>query len=112
MSDSVSRALLERAERLLPGGVNSPVRAFRAVGGSPVFIASAAGSHVVGADGRSYVDYVGSWGPAILGHAHPEVVRRVQEATALGLSFGAPTAREVEFAEVITRTYPSIEMRR
>lgn len=112
MSDSVSRALLERAERLMPGGVNSPVRAFRAVGGSPVFIASAKGAHLTGADGRRYVDYVGSWGPAILGHAHPAVVQKVQEAASRGLSFGAPTALEVEFAEAIVARYPSIEMLR
>jgi glutamate-1-semialdehyde 2,1-aminomutase len=112
MSDSVSRALLERAERLLPGGVNSPVRAFRAVGGSPVFVRSASGAHIVGADGKEYVDYVGSWGPAILGHAHPVVVDRVREAAGRGLSFGAPTELEVEFAEAIVRRYPSIEMLR
>ncbi|HEX7671095.1 MAG TPA: glutamate-1-semialdehyde 2,1-aminomutase [Polyangiaceae bacterium] len=112
MSDPISRALLERAERLLPGGVNSPVRAFRAVGGSPVFVARAKGSKIVGADGREYVDYVGSWGPAILGHAHPSVVSAVQRAAENGLSFGAPTELEVKFAEEIVKRYPSIEMLR
>ena len=112
MTDPVSSALLERAQRLIPGGVNSPVRAFRAVGGHPVFIQRAFGARLVGADGTEYIDYVGSWGPAILGHAHPEVVRRVQQAAERGLSFGAPTALEVDFAELITRLYPSIEMLR
>src|SRR5688500_13639946 len=101
MSDPVSRDLQQRAARLLPGGVNSPVRAFRAVGGEPVFIARARGSKIYGADGREYIDYVGSWGPAILGHAHPAVVSAVQAAAAEGLSFGAPTEREVHFAEAV-----------
>jgi glutamate-1-semialdehyde 2,1-aminomutase len=109
MADPISGSLLHRAEALLPGGVNSPVRAFRAVGGHPVFIRSAHGARVVGADGREYVDYVGSWGPAILGHAHPRVVLAVQRAAEEGLSFGAPTELEVEFAEAIVQRYPSIE---
>jgi glutamate-1-semialdehyde 2,1-aminomutase len=112
MSDSVSRALIERAERLLPGGVNSPVRAFRAVGGGPVFVTRAKGATIVGADGREYIDYVGSWGPAILGHAHPGVVGAVRSAAENGLSFGAPTELEVRFAEEIVKRYPSIEMLR
>jgi glutamate-1-semialdehyde 2,1-aminomutase len=112
MSDPVSRELLTRAERVLPGGVNSPVRAFLAVGGAPVFIDKARGSKVYGADGREYTDYIGSWGPAILGHAHPEVVAAVQEAAQGGLSFGAPTQREVRFAEAIVERYPSISMLR
>jgi glutamate-1-semialdehyde 2,1-aminomutase len=112
MSDPVSRDLQQRAARLLPGGVNSPVRAFRAVGGDPVFIARARGSKVYGADGREYVDYIGSWGPAILGHAHPAVVSAVQAAAAEGLSFGAPTERELDFAEAVMALYPSIEMLR
>lgn len=112
MSDSISAQWLERAERLLPGGVNSPVRAFRAVGGHPIFVQRASGARIFGADGKAYVDYVGSWGPAILGHAHPEVVRAVCEAAASGLSFGAPTALEVQFAEAIVAKYPSIEMLR
>ncbi|HVJ19237.1 MAG TPA: glutamate-1-semialdehyde 2,1-aminomutase [Polyangiaceae bacterium] len=112
MSDPVSRELQRRAERVLPGGVNSPVRAFRAVGGAPVFISKARGSKVYGADGREYVDYVGSWGPAILGHAHPAVLAAVQEAAQDGLSFGAPTEREVRFAEAVIARYPSIAMLR
>ncbi|HEY6081143.1 MAG TPA: glutamate-1-semialdehyde 2,1-aminomutase [Polyangiaceae bacterium] len=112
MSDEISAQLLQRAERLIPGGVNSPVRAFRAVGAQPIFIESARGSKLFGADGREYLDYVGSWGPAILGHAHPEVVRAVQTRAELGLGFGAPTKLEVELAEAITERYPSIQMLR
>jgi len=112
MSDETSARLLERAERLLPGGVNSPVRAFRAVGGAPIFISAAKGSKLFGADGAEYVDFVGSWGPAILGHAHPDVVRAVQSRAESGLGFGAPTELEVQFAEAIVERYPSIEMLR
>jgi len=112
MPDPKSDELFRQATALLPGGVNSPVRAFRAVGGRPVFIERALGARLFGADGREYIDYVGSWGPAILGHAEPHVVRAVQEVAALGLSFGAPTAREVRFAEAIAERYPSIEMLR
>lgn len=103
---------MERAERLMPGGVNSPVRAFRAVGGHPLFIARALGARVFDADDNSYVDYIGSWGPAILGHAHPKVVQAVAETAAKGLSFGAPTEGEVRFAEVVMERYPSIQMLR
>jgi glutamate-1-semialdehyde 2,1-aminomutase len=112
MNDRASNELLSRAERFLPGGVNSPVRAFRAVGGAPVFITRARGSKIYGADGREYIDYVGSWGPALLGHAHPSVVAAVQRAAERGLSYGAPTELEVRFAERITELYPSIEMLR
>lgn len=112
MSDRVSEELLERAERLMPAGVNSPVRAFRAVGGGPVFMNRAEGSKIWGADAKEYVDYVGSWGPAILGHAHPSVVEAVRRAASSGLSFGAPTELEVRFAEAIVSRYPSIEMLR
>ena len=90
--------------------MNSPVRAFRAVGGTPVFIARAEGAHLYGADGRRYVDYVGSWGPMILGHAHPAVVEAVRDAATRGTSYGAPTELEVRFAEAICALYPSIEM--
>jgi glutamate-1-semialdehyde 2,1-aminomutase len=107
-----SVALMTRAERLLPGGVNSPVRAFRAVGGGPRFITRASGSRLWDVDGNEYIDYVGSWGPAILGHAPPAVVRAVQQAAAGGLSFGAPTELEVRFAEAIVERLPSIEMLR
>ncbi|WP_061962419.1 glutamate-1-semialdehyde 2,1-aminomutase [Demequina flava] len=99
----------ERAEAILPGGVNSPVRAWNGVGGEPTPIASAHGARVVDADGREYIDYVGSWGPAILGHAHPTVVQAVQEAAGRGLSFGATTEREVELAEEIRGRYAPAE---
>jgi glutamate-1-semialdehyde 2,1-aminomutase len=112
MTDTASQELFARAARVLPGGVNSPVRAFRAVGGNPVFIERATGSKIYGADGKEYVDYVGSWGPAILGHADPRVVQAVQRAAEKGLSFGAPTEGEVRFAEAIIARYPSIEMLR
>jgi glutamate-1-semialdehyde 2,1-aminomutase len=112
MSDPASDALFREAETLLPGGVNSPVRAFRAVGGQPVFIEQALGARLFGAGGREYIDYVGSWGPAILGHAEPQVVKAVQDAAARGLSFGAPTEREVRFAKAVVERYPSIEMLR
>jgi glutamate-1-semialdehyde 2,1-aminomutase len=112
MNQSVSTGLFARSESLIPGGVNSPVRAFRAVKGSPPFIERALGSHLWDADGNEYVDYVGSWGPAILGHAHPAVLAAVTAAAERGLSYGAPTARELEFAEVINDRYPSIKMLR
>jgi glutamate-1-semialdehyde 2,1-aminomutase len=110
MTDPISRSLFERAARVIPGGVNSPVRAFRAVGGTPVFVSRAEGAYLYGADGRRYVDYVGSWGPMILGHAHPAVVEAVREAASRGTSYGAPTELEVRFAEKICALYPSIEM--
>ena len=109
MSDRVSQSLYERACAVIPGGVNSPVRAFRAVGGGPVFIARAEGARIFGADGSEYLDYVGSWGPAILGHAHPDVVAAVKQAAERGLSFGAPTELEVRFAETLVGIYPSIQ---
>jgi glutamate-1-semialdehyde 2,1-aminomutase len=112
MTGARSRALLARAEELIVAGVNSPVRAFRAVGGAPPFIARAAGARVWDEDGVAYVDYVGSWGPAILGHAHPAAVAAVQRAAERGLSFGAPTALEVELAEVVRAAVPSLEMMR
>jgi len=112
MSDSISRALFARAQRVIPGGVNSPVRAFRAVGGEPVFISKGEGAYLFGADGAKYVDYVGSWGPLILGHAHPDIVRAITTAAALGTTFGAPTELEVRFAEQVIQLYPSIEMLR
>jgi len=102
--------LFARAQRVIPGGVNSPVRAFRSVGGTPRFFTRGEGPHVWDADGKRYLDYVGSWGPLILGHADPEVVRAVQQAAAKGLSFGAPTEGEVELAELLVRLVPSMEM--
>jgi glutamate-1-semialdehyde 2,1-aminomutase len=110
MTDPKSKELFERAKRVIPGGVNSPVRAFRSVGGTPVFVARAAGAYLWGADGAQYTDYVGSWGPMILGHAHPAVIGAITEAAARGTSFGAPTELEVRFAEAIIGLYPSMEM--
>jgi len=103
-------SLYEEACKYIPGGVNSPVRAFRGVGGEPIFIARAKGPHVWAADGRQFIDYVGSWGPMILGHAQPEVIRAVQEKAADGLSFGAPTEIETVVARRIVEMVPSIEL--
>ncbi|MCY7369911.1 MAG: glutamate-1-semialdehyde 2,1-aminomutase [Polaromonas sp.] len=102
--------LFERAKRLIPGGVNSPVRAFRAVGGTPRFVTRAKGAYFWDANGDRYTDYIGSWGPMILGHGHPAVVEAVQKALLDGFSFGAPTEREIELAEEIVKLVPSLEM--
>src|SRR5690606_14959824 len=107
---SISRDLLERAERAIPGGVNSPVRAFKSVGGTPPFITNASGVYLHDADGNRYIDYMLSWGPAILGHAHPEVVQKATEAIARGSSFGAPTEVEVQLAEEMITRVPGLEM--
>jgi glutamate-1-semialdehyde 2,1-aminomutase len=104
-----SEKLFERAQKVIPGGVNSPVRACRAVGGHPLFISHGDGCHIVDADGRRYIDMVSSWGPLVLGHAHREVLDAVQEAMSSGTSFGAPTELEVRFAEEICRAVPSVE---
>jgi glutamate-1-semialdehyde 2,1-aminomutase len=104
--------LFARAKALIPGGVNSPVRAFRAVGGTPRFIARAQGAYMWDANGTRYIDYIGSWGPMILGHGHPEVLEAVQKAARDGFSFGAPTEREIELAEEIAKHVPSVEMLR
>lgn len=101
--------LFERAQKVIPGGVNSPVRAFRAVGGTPRFIARADGAYMFDAEGKRYIDYIGSWGPMILGHGHPAVLEAVQKAAAEGFSFGAPTEREIELAEEILSLVPSID---
>ena len=106
---SVSEQLFARAREVIPGGVNSPVRSWRAVGGNPLFVARGDGARVTDADGRTYVDFVGSWGPLILGHAHPEVVAAIVERAALGTSFGAPTSLEVELARLVTEALPSVE---
>ena len=106
---TTNQALFDRACLTIPGGVNSPVRAFKSVGGAPRFIAKAEGPYIWDAEGKRYIDYLGSWGPAIVGHAHPEVVEAVQEAAALGLSYGAPTKAEILLAEKITQLLPSIE---
>jgi glutamate-1-semialdehyde 2,1-aminomutase len=102
--------LFERAQRRIPAGVNSPVRAFRAVGGTPPFFERASGAHLWDAEGRRYIDYLGSWGPMVLGHTHPAVVAAVQEAASRALSFGAPTQAEIELAELLCRLVPTIEM--
>ncbi|WP_409265600.1 glutamate-1-semialdehyde 2,1-aminomutase [Massilia sp. BHUDP2] len=111
MTDNTSKndQLFARAQQTTPGGVNSPVRAFRSVGGTPRFITRAEGPYFWDADGKRYIDYIGSWGPAIVGHAHPQVIKAVQEAASRGLSFGAPTEGEIEIAEEICRLVPSIE---
>ncbi len=106
---SRNEILFEKSQRVIPGGVNSPVRAFRSVGGTPVFFARGNGPYMWDVDDRRYIDYVGSWGPLVLGHAHPEVVKAVQESAARGLSFGAPTESELEMAEWITRCLPSMQ---
>jgi glutamate-1-semialdehyde 2,1-aminomutase len=110
MKTTVSNKLFSRAKMKIPGGVNSPVRAFRSVGLNPPFIAKAKGAYLWDVDGNKYIDYVGSWGPMILGHAHPKIIRAVQQAATRGTSFGAPTELEVKMAELICSIMPSIEM--
>jgi glutamate-1-semialdehyde 2,1-aminomutase len=106
----LNQTLFDRAAKVIPGGVNSPVRAFRAVGGTPRFISRAQGAYIWDANGKRYTDYIGSWGPMILGHGHPAVVEAVQKAVLEGFSYGAPTEREVELAEAILRIMPSMDM--
>jgi glutamate-1-semialdehyde 2,1-aminomutase len=106
---SRNQQLFEQSQKLIPGGVNSPVRAFRSVGGTPVFFQRGKGAYVWDEDGKDYVDYVGSWGPMILGHAHPTVIEAVQKAAENSLSFGAPTARELEMAALLIELVPSME---
>jgi len=106
---SKSQQLFEKSQQLIPGGVNSPVRAFRSVGGTPVFFKKGLGSRLWDVDGKEYIDYINSWGPMILGHAHPEVIKAVQEVAANSLSFGAPTGLELEIAELINTLVPSME---
>lgn len=105
-----SQALFQRARQTIPGGVNSPVRAFKGVGGTPPFIAKALGPYIFDADGNRYVDFVGSWGPMILGHAHPDIITAIQKIAQKGTSFGAPTELEIELAEMIVERVPSAEM--
>lgn len=107
-----SEQLFKDSAARMPGGVNSPVRAFRAVGGHPIFVASAKGSKITSAEGREYIDYIGSWGPALLGHAHAPTIQAVQAAAERGLSYGAPTELELRFAERVMELYPSIQMMR
>lgn len=109
VSRSASQRLFQRALAVIPGGVNSPVRAFRGVGGDPVFFAAAEGAQLIDADGNRYIDYVGSWGPMLLGHAQPEIIAAIVEAAGAGTSFGAPTEREVAFAELLCRSLPSLQ---
>jgi glutamate-1-semialdehyde 2,1-aminomutase len=110
MNRARSAALFEAGKRVIPGGVNSPVRAFKGVGGDPVFFARGQGAYLYDVDGNEYIDYVGSWGPLIVGHAHPEIVEVLTRAAADGTSFGAPTEREVRLAEMITQAVPSMQM--
>ncbi len=110
MKHTNSGAIFEKAQKLIPGGVNSPVRAYRSVGGNPPFIARGQGSHLWDIDGNEYIDYVGSWGPLLLGHRHPEIVAAIEGALAIGTSFGAPTGQEVELAQAICDAVPSVEM--
>jgi glutamate-1-semialdehyde 2,1-aminomutase len=106
---SLNKSLFEKSQALIPGGVNSPVRAFRSVGGTPVFFKKGLGSKLWDVDGKEYIDYINSWGPMIVGHAHPEVIAAVQAAAANSLSFGAPTGLELEMAELINKLVPSME---
>jgi glutamate-1-semialdehyde 2,1-aminomutase len=112
MSTDLNQQLFDRARQVIPGGVNSPVRAFKAVGGTPRFVQRAQGAYFWDANGQRYIDYIGSWGPMILGHGHPAVLEAVQKAALDGFSFGAPTEREVELAEAILERVPSMEMLR
>ena len=105
-----SEKLFEQAQKVMPGGVNSPVRAYRAVGMTPRFIQSAKGAYITDVDGVQYIDYVGSWGPMILGHANPQVLRAVEQTMKNGLSFGAPTERETDLANLVVSMVPNIEM--
>jgi glutamate-1-semialdehyde 2,1-aminomutase len=110
MNRSKSEALFARAQQSIPGGVNSPVRAFRSVGGTPPFIARGNGSRIFDVDGNEYIDYVGSWGPLLLGHRHPDIIAALEAVLEIGTSFGAPTEREIELAEMIRDAVPSMEM--
>jgi len=109
MAGILSKRFFEEAQKVIPGGVNSPVRACKSVGADPVFFAAGAGPYLIDVEGREYIDYVASWGPLILGHAHPEVIAAVKEAAESGTSFGAPTWREVELARLICEIFPSVE---
>ena len=109
MNQSRSQQLFEQAQQYIPGGVNSPVRSFRAVAGTPPFIARGQGSHVWDVDGNEYIDFLGSWGPLVLGHAHPAVVEALHRAAEGGTSFGAPVEMEVELARIICEALPSVD---
>jgi glutamate-1-semialdehyde 2,1-aminomutase len=107
-----SKALFNKAKRIMPGGVNSPVRAFKSVGGTPLFIESAKGSKIYDVDGNEYIDYVQSWGPMIVGHSHPKIINALKKAAEKGTSFGAPTALEIELATMVRKVYPSMQVLR
>ncbi len=109
MTQSINQQLFDKSQQLIPGGVNSPVRAFRSVGGTPIFFKKGLGSKLWDVDGKEYIDYINSWGPMIVGHAHPEVIKAVQEVAENSLSFGAPTGLELEIAELINKLVPSME---
>src|SRR6476620_8478239 len=109
ISRAKSESLFAEALKYIPGGVNSPVRAFRAVGGQPFFVDRAAGSHIFDVDGNEYVDYVGTWGPAILGHAHPKIIRAIQQRAEQGTSFGIPNPLEVTMAKLVCAAVPSVQ---
>jgi glutamate-1-semialdehyde 2,1-aminomutase len=106
---SLNQSLFEKSQQLIPGGVNSPVRAFRSVGGTPIFFKKGLGSKLWDVDGKQYIDYINSWGPMILGHAHPQVIKAVQDVAENSLSFGAPTGLELEMAQLINKLVPSME---
>lgn len=110
MNTKISDSLYEKAKNFIPGGVNSPVRAFRSVGRNPIFIKKTSGSKIYDVDGNEYIDYVGSWGPMLLGHAHPRIVEAIKRTSEMGTSFGAPTELEIKMAEIITKIMPSVEM--
>src|ERR1700691_3399039 len=110
MNFTKSQQLFDRAQRVIPGGVNSPVRAWRGVGGTPPFIVRGQGSRIFDADGNEYIDYIGSWGPLLLGHRHPDILAAIEEALSRGTSFGAPTEQEIELAEIIRAMVPSMEL--
>src|SRR5579863_1942165 len=107
-----SQAIFERARAVIPGGVNSPVRACRSVGADPAFVAQGDGATITDVDGNSYVDLIGSWGPLILGHSHPEILDAINETMSSGTTFGAPTEIEVRFAETVREAYPSMQLLR
>ena len=107
---TVTTSVFERACKVMPGGVSSPVRAFTGVGGEPVFVRAAQGAYLEGEDGRRYVDYIGAYGPHILGHGHPDVVAAIEEAARRGTAFGAPTSAEADLAEVVAGALPSVDM--
>ncbi|UCG81865.1 MAG: aminotransferase class III-fold pyridoxal phosphate-dependent enzyme, partial [Desulfobacterales bacterium] len=110
MKQDVSERLFAQAQQVIPGGVNSPVRACRSVGAKPIFIQRGEGSRLFDADGNAYIDYVGSWGPMILGHTHPDVTEAIRSVLGRGTSFGAPTDLEIELAQMVIEAVPSVEM--